>query len=173
MPTFGTQGRQSTRWRREERQRHHRGDVAGHDELEPGAVNEFRWAVDALDATLRNVERARAGGLTTVNIMPGSGTLMGGQTAYLKLRDGDTIDELLLCENRWEDVCGGMKMANGTNPQGGSGPDGRMGAAYAQRKEFLNAQKIAEERGLLDPPAEAAAEASCAHLLAAEPGHRE
>ena len=49
-----------------------------------------------------------------------------------------------------------MKMANGTNPQGGTGPDSRMGAAYQQRQMFLKAQLEAKKRGLLteDEPSE-------------------
>ena len=42
--------------------------------------------LDALDPRADSFERARAGGITTVNVMPGSGHLMSGQTAYLKLR---------------------------------------------------------------------------------------
>jgi len=69
-----------------------------------------RDAIDARDAGFR---RARAGGLTTVNVMPGSGHLMSGQTVYLKLRPARTIDDLLIVEGGH--VAGGMKMANGTN----------------------------------------------------------
>ncbi|MEC7946659.1 MAG: hypothetical protein VX265_03765, partial [Myxococcota bacterium] len=104
-------------------------------------------AVDAIDPTHVSVARARAGGLTTINVMPGSGKLMGGQTVYLKLRDSSVVDDLLICPGprqtsgdapsgtprpplRRARVCGGMKMANGTNPQGGGGdPRSRMGSA--------------------------------------------
>jgi len=74
--------------------------------------------LDAIDVQSDNIRRARAGGITTVNIMPGSGHLMGGQTAYLKLRNGRTINDLLYCADPLTDICGGMKMANGTNPRG-------------------------------------------------------
>ncbi len=50
---------------------------------------------------------ATAGGITTANIMPGSGNVMGGQTAYVKLR-GTTIEQMLI-----PGTIGGMKMANG------------------------------------------------------------
>jgi imidazolonepropionase-like amidohydrolase len=69
--------------------------------------------LDAIDARDAGFRRARAGGLTTVNVMPGSGHLMSGQTVYLKLRPARTIDDLLIVENGH--VAGGMKMANGTN----------------------------------------------------------
>ncbi|HEX2191068.1 MAG TPA: hypothetical protein VHG51_19325, partial [Longimicrobiaceae bacterium] len=43
--------------------------------------------LDTIDPRNPGIRRARAGGVTTVNVMPGSGLLMSGQTAYLKLRD--------------------------------------------------------------------------------------
>jgi len=103
-------------------------------------------AVDAIDPTHASIQRAQAGGITTANIMPGSGKLMGGQTAYIALRDTAVVDEMLLCSGpargvpadapqRRAQVCGGVKMAAGTNPQGpGGDPRSRMGAAFLQRK---------------------------------------
>ena len=46
--------------------------------------------------------RARAGGITTVNIMPGSGHLLSGQTVYLKLRAATTIEDLAITRRRTE-----------------------------------------------------------------------
>ena len=100
-------------------------------------------AVDAIDPTHPSIQRAQAGGITTANIMPGSGKLMGGQTAYLDLVDTAVIDEMLRCTgeprpdrpDRWGRVCGGVKMANGSNPQGDKGdPASRMGSAFLQRE---------------------------------------
>jgi len=109
-------------------------------------------AVDAIDPTHASIQRAQAGGLTTVNVMPGSGKLMGGQTAYLKLKDTAVVDEMLLCQEGDGDgparrgICGGMKMANGTNPQGeGGDPASRMGAAYLQRQAMMKGQARLEE----------------------------
>ncbi len=69
---------------------------------------------DSFNVRSSGLDRARAGGLTTINVMPGSGHLMSGQTIYLKLRDGNTIDDLtIVAEDGW--IAGGMKMANGTN----------------------------------------------------------
>jgi imidazolonepropionase-like amidohydrolase len=112
--------------------------------LQPGLS-----AVDTIDITLPSVELARAGGLTTVNVMPGSGNLVGGQTAYLKLRDGVVVDDLLLCADRRDEVCGGLKMANGTNPQEPTGPwpSTRMGAAFQVRQLFTEAKKRRGEAG--------------------------
>lgn len=114
-------------------------------------------AVDAIDPSHISVARARAGGLTTINVMPGSGKLMGGQTVYLKLRDSAVVDDLLLCPGdaaapeggpplRRARVCGGMKMANGTNPQGqGGDPRSRMGSAFLQRKALQEGAELARQ----------------------------
>jgi imidazolonepropionase-like amidohydrolase len=124
--------------------------IANTGDLHEGGMTPEVSAVDGLDISLPNVKRAQAGGITTANVMPGSGTLIGGQTAYLKLRDGVTVDELLYCSDRRTEVCGGMKMANGTNSRGDSGPDSRMGSAHKQREAFLKAHIEAKKRGLLD-----------------------
>lgn len=102
-------------------------------------------AIDTIDATHPSLKMAQAGGVTTVNVMPGSGNLIGGQTAYLKLRDAPNVDGLLICANRsgTGGVCGGLKMANGTNPQGDpSHPRmSRMGEAAQVRAAFQDARK--------------------------------
>jgi len=74
--------------------------------IEPGLR-----AMDAIDPADPNIRMANAGGITTANIMPGSGNVMGGQTAYVKLR-GNTIEQMLI-----PGTIGGMKMANGENPK--------------------------------------------------------
>jgi imidazolonepropionase-like amidohydrolase len=100
--------------------------------------------LDALDARHDRIRTARAGGVTTANVMPGSGLLMSGQTAYLKLRDGRTIYDLLVCEDVNTEICGGMKMANGTNPLGASPmPQTRARSAALARSKFLEAQDYA------------------------------
>lgn len=71
--------------------------------------------LDAVDVRHNSIQRARAGGITSVNVMPGSGHLMSGQTVYLKLRHGESIEDLLYCDDPQNGICGGLKMANGTN----------------------------------------------------------
>ncbi|NIP81109.1 MAG: amidohydrolase, partial [Gemmatimonadetes bacterium] len=98
--------------------------------------------LDALDARDDGIQRAQAGGITTANIMPGSGHLMSGQTVYVKLRDAGTIDELVFCEDLTRDICGGMKMANGTNPRGDPPfPGTRAKAAALVREQYVKAQE--------------------------------
>ncbi len=98
--------------------------------------------LDALDARDPGLRKALAGGITTVNVMPGSGLLISGQTAYLKLRGGRTIYDLLFCEDPLTEVCGGLKMANGTNPIGAAPmPATRARSAALVRAEFLKARE--------------------------------
>jgi imidazolonepropionase-like amidohydrolase len=102
--------------------------------------------LDAIDARDEGIQKAQAGGITTVNVMPGSGLLMSGQTAYLKLRDGNDIYDLLLCRDVLREICGGMKMANGTNPRGESPHPGSRGRAAAiVRERFVKAQEYREK----------------------------
>ncbi|MDX1420469.1 MAG: amidohydrolase family protein [Rubricoccaceae bacterium] len=105
--------------------------------------------LDALDPRADSFMRARAGGITTANVMPGSGHLMSGQTAYLKLRDANTIEGMLFCESPTEGVCGGMKMANGTNSlRGRNGfPDTRARSAALVRDLFYEALAYRERGG--------------------------
>ena len=106
---------------------------------------------DSINARSSGFDRARAGGLTTINVMPGSGHLMSGQTLYLKLRDGNTIDDLtIVAEDGW--IAGGMKMANGTNSRRDPPFPGTRGKAAALvRAHYLKAldyqQKIEKAEG--------------------------
>jgi imidazolonepropionase-like amidohydrolase len=135
----------------------HVGQPWGADSSHP--IQPEARAVDAVDVRAASVHRARAGGLTTVNCMPGSGHLISGQTIYLKLRLGETVDDLAY---RFEDGAhmGGLKMANGTNPQGDSPfPGTRAKSAALVRQKYIEAQEYAaklaraESDEELDPPA--------------------
>ncbi len=71
--------------------------------------------LDAINPQSDTFKKARAGGITTVNVMPGSGHLISGQTVYLKPRWGRTIYDLMIEDDRLQGVTGGIKFANGTN----------------------------------------------------------
>jgi imidazolonepropionase-like amidohydrolase len=95
--------------------------------------------LDALDVRNTGIRRARAGGITTVNVMPGSGHLLSGQTLYVKLRRGSTIDDLLIRDQEGH-VAGGLKMANGTNSiDDPPFPGTRAKSAALARKAFVEA----------------------------------
>jgi hypothetical protein len=102
--------------------------------------------LDSLDARHSSIQKAQSGGITTVNVMPGSGHLLSGQTLYLKLRDGRVVDDLLI---KLPDgsIAGGIKMANGTNPRKGSGgfPGTRAKSAALVRDLFVKAQEYREK----------------------------
>lgn len=91
----------------------HIGAVAGADGS--GPIQPDVRALDAVNPLDPGIQKAQAGGITTVNIMPGSGHLLSGQTIYAKLRDVRTIEELAI-KNADGSIAGGIKMANGTNP---------------------------------------------------------
>lgn len=101
--------------------------------------------LDALDPRHSSIQKAQSGGLTTVNIMPGSGHLLSGQTLYVKLRDARIVDELLikLPDGR---IAGGIKMANGTNPRKNAPfPGTRAKSASLVRELFVKAQEYREK----------------------------
>ena len=98
--------------------------------------------MDAIDPRSDTFRKALAGGITSVNIMPGSGHLMSGQTVYLKLRKANTIEDMLIYLDDEKTIYGGLKMANGTNPIGGSGfPGTRARSAAMVRALYVKAQE--------------------------------
>lgn len=106
-----------------------------------GPVQAIVRALDSLNPFDPGIKMANAGGITTANIMPGSGNVIGGQTIYIKLR-GYSPEQMWIAS---PDVLGGLKMANGENPKrsyGGKGqaPGTRMKVAALQRSEFIKAQ---------------------------------
>ena len=97
--------------------------------------------LDSIDARDPGFQRARSGGLTSLNVMPGSGHLMSGQTVYLKLRPAETIDDLLI-HTEGGRIAGGMKMANGTNSRRDPPFPGTRGKSAALvRASFVEAQE--------------------------------
>jgi len=104
--------------------------------------------LDSINALDSGLMRARAGGITTVNVMPGSGHLLSGQTLYLKLRDGKVIDDLFIRDAKGQPAWG-IKMANGTNAlrPGSTGPfpGTRSKSAALQREQFTRAQEYREK----------------------------
>ncbi len=112
-----------------------------------GPVQSGIRALDAVQPDDPGIRMATAGGITTANIMPGSGNVIGGQTIYVKLR-GRTVEEMRI-NGRLPDgseILGGLKMANGENPKGygknkQQAPFTRMKVAALQRQEFVKAHE--------------------------------
>lgn len=104
--------------------------------------------LDSLNVRSSSLQRAQAGGITTVNVMPGSGHLDSGQTLYLKLRDDARIVDDLLIMDKDGKYMGGIKFANGTNPiraGGGSFPGTRAKSAALVREQFIKAQEYRDK----------------------------
>jgi len=123
-----------------------------------GPVQPGLRAIDAIYPDDPGIKMAVAGGVTTANIMPGSGNVIGGQTLYVKLR-GKTIEAMRI---EGKGVLGGLKMANGENPKGygrrSQAPYTRMKIAALQREQFLKAREyqqkwIAHRKAGADKPA--------------------
>ena len=95
--------------------------------------------------------KALAGGITTVNVMPGSGHLISGQTVYLKLRRVNTVEEMLVYVDFDNDIYGGLKFANGTNPlRQPPFPGTRAKSAAMVRSLFVRAQEYQEKADLAE-----------------------
>jgi imidazolonepropionase-like amidohydrolase len=121
----------------------HIGSVEGGDSS--ASMHPDVRALDSINVRDARIQKAQAGGITVANIMPGSGLLMSGQTVYLKLRDGKTIDQLII-PGPDGTPAGGMKMANGTNPRGAAPrPGTRAKAAAMVREQFIKAQEYRDK----------------------------
>ncbi|HET6576586.1 MAG TPA: amidohydrolase family protein [Fimbriiglobus sp.] len=118
-----------------------------------GPVQPSGRALDAVWPGDPGIRMAVAGGVTTANIMPGSGNVIGGQTVYVKLR-GDTIEEMRVTGQLPDGtvVVGGLKMANGENPKRAYGdrkqqaPFTRMKVAALQREQFVKAREYKRKK---------------------------
>jgi len=101
--------------------------------------------LDAVNVFDSGYRRAVAGGLTTLNVMPGSGFLSSGQTIYLKMRGitgGAVRPEDIAYLDRNGRVMGGLKMANGTNSMRKPPFPGTRGkSAFLVREKFIAAQE--------------------------------
>jgi imidazolonepropionase-like amidohydrolase len=105
--------------------------------------------VDALDSVFPQdpaFKRAAAGGVTTVQVLPGSGNLIGGKAITLHvLPDAVTVEEMIFRE-----APRGIKMALGENPKRVYGerkqiPSTRMGNIYLLRDAFIKTQEYREK----------------------------
>ena len=125
----------------------HIGGGSGGDSSAP--VQPDVRILDSINPRDPGVRKARAGGLTTLNIMPGSGLLVSGQTVYVKLRRVDTMEELLQRDAAGNALVG-LKMANGTNSQRDPPFPGTRGKSAAiVRQKFTAAREY--QRKLADP----------------------
>ena len=112
------------------------------------------WAGDSFRVADPALALARAGGVTTIHVLPGSANLVGGQTVVVKLRHGRSLDSILFHE-----APRGIKMACGENPKRvhkgeERGPSTRMGNVSALRNGFQAALDYRVARDThAEPPA--------------------
>lgn len=102
---------------------------------------------DSIYTRDKNVAESREkGGVTTVQTLPGSANVMGGQGAIIKLKKACVLDDMLVKSPS----C--MKAALGENPirvykeRGYKTPTTRMGNAYILRKALTDARNYLEKK---------------------------
>ncbi len=102
-------------------------------------------AADAVHLEDPAFERARAGGVTTILVLPGSANLIGGEGVVLKLRTVNTLDGM-----KFQGAPRQLKMAMGENPKRVYGgrtqlPSTRMGNMALLREAFRAARDYKDE----------------------------
>ncbi|MBV8806250.1 MAG: amidohydrolase family protein [Sinobacteraceae bacterium] len=103
------------------------------------------WIEHAVRASDPAFSRALAAGVTTMQILPGSGALFGGRTVIVKPVPAVTLDEM-----RFPGARQGLKMACGSNPATNFGsrgrfPNSRQGEIAGVRAAFLEAQRYMKD----------------------------
>jgi len=103
------------------------------------------WAQHSINVQDPGFSRALAGGVTTLQIMPGSMNLFGGRTIVLRNVPASTVQGMM-----FPDAPFGLKMACGENVvhsygDKGSFPVSRMGAIAGQRTAWTQARKYLED----------------------------
>ena len=97
------------------------------------------WAEHSFWPQDPQIARAIAGGVTTIEALPGSANLIGGRSAVLKLIPARTVQEMKFPGARY-----GLKMACGENPKRvygtRGGPSTRMGSMAGYRSAFIQAE---------------------------------
>src|SRR5881397_2413413 len=98
------------------------------------------WAEHSFWPQDPQIPLAIAGGITTIEALPGSGNLIGGRSAVLKLVPARTVQEMKVPGARY-----GLKMACGENPkrvygQRHQAPSTRMGNMAGYRGAFAQAE---------------------------------
>ena len=104
-------------------------------------------AIDSIWPQDPGFERAVAGGVTTVQILPGSANLIGGRSVTLKLHSGALIAQ----DMRFPGAPDGLKMACGENPKmvyGGRDqtPSTRMASIALMREAYIGAASYLEQQ---------------------------
>lgn len=109
------------------------------------------WAEHSVWPQDPGLATALAGGVTTLQILPGSANLIGGRSVTLKNVPATTVQAM-----KFPGAPYGLKMACGENPKRvygqKSGPATRMGNVAGYRAAFIEAQDYAKKRDGEDAP---------------------
>jgi imidazolonepropionase-like amidohydrolase len=103
-------------------------------------LNAEMRTLDVVKPSEELIRRTVSGGVTTTLFIPGSGTNIGGFGVLLKMRGGGSLDRMVVREP------GAMKVAQGYNPERGSGDLGatRMGSKDLLTDLLLRGQAYAQ-----------------------------
>ena len=139
----------------------------GNEATNPNTANV--WAEHSVWPQDPQFPRILAGGVTTVEILPGSANLFGGRSAILKVVPARTVQGMKFPGAKY-----GLKMACGENPKRvyrSRGPSTRMGNVAGYRAAYIQAAEYrrkwdkwnADHKG--DPPARDLAMETLAEVL--------
>ncbi len=108
----------------------------GNEATNPSTPNV--WAEHSVWPQDPQFPRNLAGGVTTLQVLPGSANLIGGRSVVLKVVPGRTVQEMKFPGAKY-----GLKMACGENPKrvyASRGPSTRMGNVAGYRTAWINAE---------------------------------
>src|SRR5690606_11525192 len=116
-----------------------RAHADGNEMVAP--VTAYARAEDAYWPQDPQIDYARAGGITTIQALPGSANLIGGRSVVVKLQpEARSVEDA-----RFPGAPDGLKMACGENPKRvygeKGGPATRMGNVAGYRKAFQQARE--------------------------------
>jgi imidazolonepropionase-like amidohydrolase len=97
------------------------------------------WAEHSVWPQDPQFPRSLAGGVTTLQVLPGSANLFGGRSVVLKVVPGRSVQEM-----KFPDAKYGLKMACGENPKrvyAQRGPSTRMGNVAGYRSAWVQAEQ--------------------------------
>ena len=104
----------------------------------------YVWAEHSFWPQDPQIPLAIAGGITTIQVLPGSANLFGGRSVTLKLVPGRSVQEM-----KFPGAPYGLKMACGENPKRVYGPRGgpasRMGNMAGYRAAFIDAEEYLQK----------------------------
>jgi imidazolonepropionase-like amidohydrolase len=132
------------------------GDALSDGNEATSPVTAHVWAEHSVWPQDPQFPRVLAGGVTTLQVLPGSANLIGGRSVVLKVVPARTVQAMKFPEAKY-----GLKMACGENPKRvyqSRGPSTRMGNVAGYRNAWISAEQyrrrwdkwLADRSG--DPP---------------------